>query len=69
VYAWEWDLPPSNEAWSHAATSGASGVLICEPFFPFFLWLLVSLLVDLEKVLPLTGYGCLLGSSEIHFSG
>jgi hypothetical protein len=34
-------------------------VLNCESFFPFFLWLVASLFVDLEKVLFLTGCGTL----------
>jgi hypothetical protein len=36
-----------------------SGVLSCGSFFPFFLWLIASLYVDLERVLLLACYGTL----------
>jgi hypothetical protein len=35
------------------------GVLSCELFFPVFLWLVISLFVDSETALFLTGYGIL----------
>jgi hypothetical protein len=58
VCARKWDLLPSYGAWSGAATSGwgESGVLSCKSFFPFFLWLVASLFVDLERTLLLAGY-------------
>jgi hypothetical protein len=49
-----------------------SGVLSCKLFFSFFLQLVVSVFVDSERALFLTGYGthgyCLV-SSELPFSG
>jgi hypothetical protein len=38
---------------------GGSGVLSCRAFFPFFLWLVVSLFVVLERALLIAGYGTL----------
>jgi hypothetical protein len=43
-----------------------------ESFFPSFLWLVASLFMDSERALLLTGYrssGCLLGSTDLPFSG
>jgi hypothetical protein len=34
-------------------------MLNCRSFFPFFLWLVVSLFADLERALLLVGYGTL----------
>jgi hypothetical protein len=48
-------------------------VLSCESFFPFFLWLITSLVADSDRALLLSGYGTpwvLLGGPLIFlFSG
>jgi hypothetical protein len=72
VCAWEQDLPLRNGAWNCVATLGEGDQESCKLFFSFFLQLVVSVFVDSERALFLTGYGthgyCLV-SSELPFSG
>jgi hypothetical protein len=55
------DLPPSAEWWSLELcgdfSGRGSGVLSCESFFPFFPWLVASLVVNSDRDLLLAGYG------------
>jgi hypothetical protein len=57
--AWKQDLLPVDGAWNRAVTSEGRGlgVLSCVLFFPFLLWLVVSLVAVSERALLIAGNG------------